>query len=523
MVSPAIESKIKYSVVIPVHNNASDLQQCLASLHRQTCDHDLFEVIVVDNNSTDETVSVAETAGVKCLREEEFQSSYAARNRGIRAAQGEFVAFIDSDCIAHVDWLSSIDARSGDATVGCFAGEILSVKPTTTVERFSDKIGLLRQQGPLSGWHFKPYAQTANAIYRKVVFERIGHFDPTMKSGGDAVLAWRMLDETDYRIDFIPEAIVYHHHRTSVPDLWAQFRRYGGGKLNWALAQADYQPPAVATLEADLIAAFDKLVGGLEASGGSTEELVFPLLQSITQVAHYSGYLQEMLRLMSGDVPPATWPRVASGRATTCNICDSRAFVRGPGGRLARLRRPQCLQCGSLERHRVVHEVLGAMDSAELARSTCLFVGETLPAWGKRFARSERRNVAELGVAGASAAYDFVVAMNGLSRLSNEPIEDVLAALVSPLKDDGLLILVDRIPDRAGNGFAADWESRIAQCLPNVSVRSSLVPDRATGVIKIVTLASPDASQASLMALRWPEGLNVAQGSPTEGGPRKSI
>lgn len=497
---------VKYSVVVPVYNNAPDLRVCLSSLSGQSYDHGLFEVIVVDNNSTDDTFAVAKNAGVTCLREQDFQSSYAARNRGIKAAQGDFIVFLDSDCVAHPDWLRHIDSKTDDATIGCFAGEILSVKPTTTTEHFSESIGLLRQRGPLSGWHFKPYAQTANATYRKEVFERVGLFDPTMKSGGDAVLSWRMLDKTDFRIQFVSEAIVYHHHRTNVPDLWSQFRRYGGGKMAWALSQSDYQPPAVAKLETELVTLFDQLVTKLESTGADAEEIIFPLLRSMTQAAHYSGYLQDLLKMMSHGAPSEAWPGVARTRAIACNICGSRAFVPGPRKRMVGTKSPQCLQCGSLERHRVLHSVLSALGREELAHWTCLSVGEPLLNALSWFDKTSHVDLAGLAVKRTFAPCDLVVAMNLLSQAGSNSIEDTVASLVTPLGDNGLLILVDWTSDKAGRDLAGDRESRIAQHLPNVCVRSSWAQDLVTGAVMIVTLASPDASRTSRIALRLNRG-----------------
>jgi GT2 family glycosyltransferase len=494
--------KAKYSVVIPVYNNASDLRQCLESLNAQTYDHELFEVIVVDNNSTDESAAVAESFGVRCLYEKTFQSSYAARNCGIKAAQGDFIVFLDSDCVAHSDWLRQIDARSDDATVGCFAGEILSAKPTTTTEHFSEAIGLLRQRGPLSGWHFKPYAQTANATYRQVVFQKVGMFEPTMKSGGDAVLAWRMLDQTDYRIQFVPEAIVYHHHRTSVPDLWSQFRRYGGGKVSWALAWSDYEPPAISMLETDLVAAFDQLVTKLEATGADTRETIFPILQSMTKVAHYSGYLEELLRSISHDSPRDAWPRFAIERATVCNICGGRAFVPGPGKRMVETRAPQCLQCGSMERHRVLYKALSTMSRQELAGWTCQSVGEPLPKHLEWFDKTSHINIAGGGMQEFSGLCDLVVAMNVLSRSGHEAFADTIETLVSPLRDAGMLLLVDQASAKEADSWATDYERQVARHLPNVSVRSSWAVDQVTGVKHMVTVASPDASRTSEIALR---------------------
>lgn len=493
---------VKYSVVVPVYNNATDLRVCLSSLSAQSLNHDQFEVIVVDNNSTDDSFSVAKSAGVICLREQDFQSSYAARNRGIKAAQGAFIVFLDSDCVAHPDWLTHIDSKTDDTTIGCFAGEILSVEPATTTEHFSESIGLLRQRGPLSGWHFKPYAQTANATYRKEVFEKVGLFDPTMKSGGDAVLSWRMLDKTNYRIHFVSEAIVYHHHRTSVPDLWAQFRRYGGGKMAWALSQSNYQPPAVTKLEAELVTVFDKLVTKLESTGFDAKETIFPLLRSMTQVAHYSGYLQDLLRLISRDAPSETWPNMARASANACNICGSRAFVPGPRKRMVGTKAPLCLQCGSLERHRVLYSVLNALGRGQLALWTCLSVGEPLLNSLNWFEKTSHIDLAGLAAKGTLPPHDLVVAMNLLSESGNNLIEDTVETLVTPLGDNGLLVLIDWTSNHAGSDLASDRESRIAQHLPNVRVRSCWVQDLATGAVLIVTLASPDAAMTSRTALR---------------------
>lgn len=502
MVSSAVERKVKYSIVVPVYNNAADLRACLSSINAQVCNHDLFEVIVVDNNSTDESASVAKAAGVVCLGERDFQSSYAARNRGIKAARGEFVVFIDSDCVAHPEWLSRIDAETSDGKVGCFAGEILSLSPTTMVERFSESIGLLRQRGPLSGWHFKPYAQTANAVYRKTVFEKVGLFDPTMKSGGDAALAWRMLDQTEFRVQFIPDAIVYHHHRTSLPDLWSQFRRYGGGKISWALAQSDYEPPSVTKLEGELVTAFNDLVSNLEASGTTGEKFVFPLLRSITQVAHYSGYLQDLLKLMSRDAPIPNWLDIACAHAVACNICGSRAFIPGPRKRMVSGRAPQCFRCGSLERHRILHAVLSVLERDELARWTCLNVGEPLPKSLSWFAEVRHTELAGLAVREMAAPCDLVVATNVLSRIDNRSVENLLSTLVSPLRDHGMLLLLDRASQQGDRDSAGNFESMIAQHLPNVTVRSSWAQDDVTGVTKVVTLASPDAFRVSQVASR---------------------
>jgi GT2 family glycosyltransferase len=81
---------------------------------------------------------------------------------------------------------------------------------------------------------YMPYTATANSSYRKDVFSKIGYFNPRLVSGGDADFSWRMQNETSLKIKFIPEAVVYHRHRTNVIELYKQFKKneYGQVLLN---------------------------------------------------------------------------------------------------------------------------------------------------------------------------------------------------------------------------------------------------------------------------------------------------
>ena len=480
---------VRFSVVVPVHNNAADLKNCIESLKALDYPPEHYEIIVVDNNSTDNTAAIATSLGVTCIGEKQFQSSYAARNAGIKAATGEFIAFTDSDCIADKGWLKAIEGASGDQSAGCLAGEILSVTPTTMVERFSEKIGLLRQKGPLSGWHFKPYAQTANAVYRKAVFDKIGLFDPTTRSGGDAMIAWRMLDKTSYTIRFVPEAIVYHHHRTSLPDLYAQFRRYGGGKMSWALSQKDYVPPAIEALENDVVGLFAKHLEALEAAGVN-DEVLFSALKAATQAAHLSGYLQDLLRYTTGGGQLDKMPAIARERAPTCNICGSHSFVPGPRGRLANGRPPQCRDCGSLERQRVLHSVLSAANPVAKSTLACLAVGEDIRKESRVFGKHRHLTTQDLLAKGFEDQCDLVIAIDPLKEADADAFADFLSALVVPLKSDGVLFLV-----QAGTRERIRLlEELIREFLPRVVLRVRPTKDPVTGAVVSVFFAGSASS-----------------------------
>ncbi len=198
-----------------------------------------MEIIVVDNGSSDGSEKIAGQFKVKMLSETSMKSSYAARNMGIREAKGEMLVFTDADCIVSPDWLRHLVRDWLDFSIGCFAGEIQAYQPETLIEKFSVRNQILKQRHTLNN-PYLPYAQTANAGFRREVFEQIGNFDPEMKSGGDADFCWRMQKQTSYQLRFFPEAVVYHKHRDTVKGLFKQFQKYEYGRKYWFFRYPEY-------------------------------------------------------------------------------------------------------------------------------------------------------------------------------------------------------------------------------------------------------------------------------------------
>lgn len=217
------------SVVVPVLNRQKTVGACLESL--LNLDYPHFEVIVVDGGSRDRTREIVAEYSVKLLIDER-RGAYAARNTGIEMAKGEMVFFTDSDCIADRDVLKNLVRNLVDRDAAGVRGQISSYKPTTLVERFSDLAGIVKfslPKGPLK-WDKDRFLSggiyTANAMYRRNVLEEVGGFDMDFTVGGDYDLAWRV-QRAGYRVIFDPEAIVYHAHRSTLPELIKQFFNYG--------------------------------------------------------------------------------------------------------------------------------------------------------------------------------------------------------------------------------------------------------------------------------------------------------
>lgn len=222
---------IKVSVVVPIYNGEADLPELRECLEKQTYPPEDVEYLLVDNNSSDRTKQLLEAAqlktlNIRSLRENEIQSSYAARNTGIRAAQGEIIAFTDADCRPEPQWLEKLIEAFVNKNIGIVAGEIVALPSKNLLEKHADRQETLSQKHTLAN-AFCPYGQTANLAIRREVFERVGLFRPYLTTGGDADICWRILRETSYELKLAEGAIVKHRHRSTLAELESQWRRYG--------------------------------------------------------------------------------------------------------------------------------------------------------------------------------------------------------------------------------------------------------------------------------------------------------
>jgi glycosyltransferase involved in cell wall biosynthesis len=199
------------SVIVPAWNAERTIGDCLDALVAQDYPRDRFEVIAVDNRSTDRTAAMMCRPGVRTVAERRVQSSYAARNTGLAEARGAVLCFTDADCLPDPGWIRALVAALADEDAGGAAGRIEAAAGDTLVERFQVEERVLDAANAFTRPAL-PFAQTANAAYRRVVFERVGLFDPTLVSGGDLDLAWRM-QRAGWGLAYAPGAIVRHRHR----------------------------------------------------------------------------------------------------------------------------------------------------------------------------------------------------------------------------------------------------------------------------------------------------------------------
>lgn len=215
------------SVIVPVYNAEKNIDKLIKSLLRQDYPQELLEIIIVDNNSTDRTRQIIKKYPVKLLEEEEIQSSYAARNKGIRRAGGEILAFIDSDCEAEAEWIKAgveaLTSGSADLAGGCV--EFVYSKRRTA----SEYLDSVTQMHTASTINERDVAATANLFVRATLFDDIGLFPGDVKSGGDWQWTGKAV-KNGFRLVYAPKAVVRHPARRLIPLLRKGFR-IGGGMI----------------------------------------------------------------------------------------------------------------------------------------------------------------------------------------------------------------------------------------------------------------------------------------------------
>ncbi|MCC3430817.1 MAG: glycosyltransferase family 2 protein [Microcoleus sp. PH2017_04_SCI_O_A] len=201
------------SVVVPVYNGETDLPDLIECLRSQTYPTNRVEYLLVDNKSRDYTSTILQAAAkspkqegfnqitIRNLTENTIQSSYAARNKGMRASTGEIIAFTDADCRPEPQWLQNLVEPFANLEIGITCGEILALPGNTLLEKHAARENTLSQKHTLAH-PFCPY-------------------------GGDADLCWRILRETSYKMYFAENAIARHRHRNTIKQLQSQWHRYG--------------------------------------------------------------------------------------------------------------------------------------------------------------------------------------------------------------------------------------------------------------------------------------------------------
>jgi glycosyltransferase involved in cell wall biosynthesis len=231
----AAPEKADLSLIICTRNRRQQLVRCFASLQHLTFERP-WELIIVDNGSTDATPNVVE----EFIEAGSFPIRYVlepkaglgnARNAGVTAATSEILAFTDDDCYPAPDFLSRVWSAFRDPTVGYITGRILLHDPADLPVATNESTAPLTIRG--KSFVNPGGVQGANMAFRRDVLADIGGFDPLFGTGSffpaeDLDAAGRA-SANGWEGQYRPDVVVNHHHGRKAPDAARIWKSYGVG------------------------------------------------------------------------------------------------------------------------------------------------------------------------------------------------------------------------------------------------------------------------------------------------------
>ena len=228
------------SIITPAYNRAEEVDHLIRSISEQTLNHSLFEHIISDDGSTDNTEVVVRKWCEKVdypihFISQENQGPGAARNHGLEVSKGDLILFIDSDCEADPKWAEIIYTEFTQKPFGACGGPDASKADFSVVQKAIDfAMTSFFTTGGMRGHSEKMIAKffprTHNMGMTREIYCNVGGFGP-LRHGQDIELSNR-IRRSGAEIRFIKDAIVYHRRRTSIRQFFKQVFNWGVARVN---------------------------------------------------------------------------------------------------------------------------------------------------------------------------------------------------------------------------------------------------------------------------------------------------
>ena len=223
-IPPTLPRTPRVSVVVCTYNAERTMEDCLESLSK--LNYPDYEVIVVNDGSTDGSLAIAERFGYCRIISQPNKGLSVARNVGAQNSTGEIVAYTDSDCVADPDWLAYLVSKMVVSDLVACGGPNFPPPEDNLVPAAV----AVSPGGPthvLLSDDVAEHIAGCNMAFRRDVLLQLGGFDPVYRAAGDDIdICWRFQD-AGYSIGFSPAAVVWHFRRNTVKAYLGQQRGYG--------------------------------------------------------------------------------------------------------------------------------------------------------------------------------------------------------------------------------------------------------------------------------------------------------
>lgn len=235
-----MQYKYLFSVIVPTYNRVDEIKELLQSLTKQILPKEKFEVIIVDDGSTDNTLEYLaqyqNESGVNLrVLKQVHKGPGEARNLGMANADGKYMLFIDSDCIADPNWLQAYsDAVSVQDAAG-FGGPDAVLDSFSPVQKAIDySMTSFITTGGIRGHSKKKiskyYPRSFNMGIRHDVYDKIGGMNK-LRHGQDIEFSHRIISVGEPVIK-VDGAVVYHKRRMSIRKFFRQVYNWGAARIN---------------------------------------------------------------------------------------------------------------------------------------------------------------------------------------------------------------------------------------------------------------------------------------------------
>ncbi len=205
----------KVTLYIPCYNSAEFIGSCLDAVMKQT--YPIDEILIIDDGSTDDTVKFASRYNVKIIKHGKNRGLASARNTAFNEARNEFIASLDADCVADIDWLEHLMECFKDGNIVGVGGKLIEKHFVSVADRW--RIAHMSQHWGNDFILNPHFLYGSNNVYKKASVQSIGLYDEKLKNNNEDVDISLRFYANKFKLAYNPQAIAQHLKQDTVGSL----------------------------------------------------------------------------------------------------------------------------------------------------------------------------------------------------------------------------------------------------------------------------------------------------------------